>query len=115
MLAIGPGSRHHVHVRMRARGAIAGVVGAVGLTACSLTGSPSAHTTVTPAAQSTTPGQTPAASSATPAHPATARPSAAATPGGTGAARASVTIAAVGDMMLGNTPNLPPSPATYLD
>src|SRR5438067_3313738 len=30
------------------------------------------------------------------------------------AAGASVTIAAIGDIMLGNTPQLPPSPGTYL-
>jgi hypothetical protein len=91
-------------------------VGAISLTACSLTSSPKAASTDGPAAQSATRGRPAAASSAT-AHPAPASPSAAASPGSTGAAAvsASVTIAAVGDMMLGNTPDLPPSPATYLD
>ncbi len=51
------------------------------------------------------------ATSAAPAYPATASPSGAARPGGT----AAVTIAAVGDTMLGSTPDLPPYPATYLD
>jgi Bacterial capsule synthesis protein PGA_cap len=91
-------------------------VGAISLTACSLTSSPKAASTDGPAAQSTTPGRPAVASSAT-AHPAPASPSAAASPGSSGAAAGAgpVTIAAVGDMMLGNTPNLPPSPATYLD
>jgi len=91
-------------------------VGAISLTACSLASSPQAASTDRPAAQSTTPGRPAAASSAT-AHPAPASPSAAASPGSTGTAADAgpVTIAAVGDMMLGNTPNLPPSPATYLD
>jgi Bacterial capsule synthesis protein PGA_cap len=91
-------------------------VGAISLTACSLTSSPKAASTDGPATQSATPGRPAVASSAT-AHPAPARPSAAASPGSSGAAAGAgpVTIAAVGDMMLGNTPNLPPSPATYLD
>ena len=50
------------------------------------------------------------ATSAAPAHPATDSPSVPARPSGT----AAVTIAAVGDTMLG-TPDLPPDPATYLD
>jgi hypothetical protein len=91
-------------------------VGAISLTACSLTSSPEAASTDGPAAQSTTRGRSAVASSAT-AHPAPASPSAAASPGssGAGAGAGPVTIAAVGDMMLGNTPNLPASPATYLD
>ena len=51
------------------------------------------------------------ATSVAPAHPATGSPSVPARPGGT----AAVTIAAVGDTMLGSTPDLPPYPATYLD
>ena len=93
-----------------------GTVGVVSLTACSLAPAPTARTTVTPAARSGAPGPTPAgAGSAASAHPATAGPSAAASPRTTSAAAASVTIAAVGDMMLGNTPDLPPDPATYLE
>jgi capsule synthesis protein PGA_cap len=88
---------------------VAGTAGAIGLTACSLTSSPKASTDIP--AQST-PGRTPAVASSASAHPAPASPSAAAA-GGAGAGP--VTIAAVGDMMLGNTPDLPPSPATYLD
>ncbi|HEX4254072.1 MAG TPA: CapA family protein, partial [Streptosporangiaceae bacterium] len=105
-------------MRRRGWGAVAGTVGAISLSACSLTSSPRAASTDTPAARSA-PGRTPAvASSARPARPATAS-AAAASPGGTGAAAGAgagpVTIAAVGDMMLGNTPDLPSRPATYLD
>ena len=41
-------------------------------------------------------------------------PASAAADGGTASRPASVTIAAVGDTMLGNTPSLPPAPGTYL-
>jgi poly-gamma-glutamate capsule biosynthesis protein CapA/YwtB (metallophosphatase superfamily) len=86
-----------VKLRMSAVAAVA--VGGISLAACSS----AAHTTA---------GQTPApASSTAPANPAQASPS----PAKPAAASASVTIAAVGDTMLGNTPDLPPDPATYLD
>jgi hypothetical protein len=52
-----------------------------------------------PAAQTSTTGRSPAVAGST----------------GTAAGAGPVTIAAVGDTMLGNTPDLPPSPATYLD
>jgi poly-gamma-glutamate capsule biosynthesis protein CapA/YwtB (metallophosphatase superfamily) len=48
-----------------------------------------------------------------PAAGAGAKPALASTP--SSQAAASVTIAAVGDTMLGNTPHLPPDPASYLD
>jgi hypothetical protein len=94
-------------------------VGAIGLSACSLTSSPQTASTDVPAAQPA-PGRTPAvAGSARPARPATASAAAATSAGRGGVSAAQgagpVTIAAVGDMMLGNTPDLPPSPATYLD
>src|SRR6201994_555705 len=78
-------------------GAVAG--GGIGLAACPSGGQPTA-------------GQTPApASSTAQAHAAQVSSS----PSASAAASASVTIAAVGDTMLGNTPDLPPDPATYLD
>jgi poly-gamma-glutamate capsule biosynthesis protein CapA/YwtB (metallophosphatase superfamily) len=87
---------------------ILGVAAALGLASwIGLSGKP-------PAAQSPGPGANriapPAASPAGP----TPRPTAAPTTGAT-AAGDSVTIAAVGDTMLGNTPNLPPDAAAYLD
>ena len=86
-----------VKLRMSAVAAVA--VGGIGLAACSSGGQ-------------TTAGQTPApASSTAQAHSAKASPS----PSVSAAASASVTIAAVGDTMLGNSPDLPPDPATYLD
>ena len=107
-LAIGPASLHDVPVKLRTPIAVAGAVGAISLTACSLTARPAAH--------STAPGRTPSmASSAAPVHPAAAGPADPAPPRSAGAAAASVTIAAAGDMMLGTTPDLPPDPATYLD
>jgi Bacterial capsule synthesis protein PGA_cap len=63
----------------------------------------------------------PATSSAPPAADPARAASASPTPGATAAtptppaAGTSVTIAAVGDTMLGNTPDLPPDPATYFD
>ena len=92
------------------------MAGAISLTACSLTSSPQTVSTDVPAAQSAIPGRTPAVTRSATAHPAAASPTAA-SPGRTAASAGAgpVTIAAVGDMMLGNTPNLPPSPATYLD
>src|SRR5580698_1086430 len=42
-------------------------------------------------------------------------PAWAAADSGKASGSASVTIAAVGDTMLGNTPDLPPSPGTYLN
>ena len=80
--------------------AMAGLVLALGLAACAPAGP----------AQGGTPGG--AASSRSPASPhATPRPGQA----GARARPASVTIAAVGDTMLGDTPDLPADPATYLD
>ena len=74
-------------------------VGGIGLAACSS----AVHTA----------GQTSApASSTAPARSAQSSPG---SPKSAAAASASVTIAAVGDTMLGNTPDLPPDPATYLD
>jgi poly-gamma-glutamate capsule biosynthesis protein CapA/YwtB (metallophosphatase superfamily) len=116
MLVTGLASGHDDLVKLRTPAAVAAAVGAVSLTACSLTAPPPARTTVQSAGQRTVPGPTPArAKSATAAQPATASPSATAAAASTGAAAASVTIAAVGDMMLGTTPDLPPDPATYLD
>jgi poly-gamma-glutamate capsule biosynthesis protein CapA/YwtB (metallophosphatase superfamily) len=89
--------------------------GLVSLSACSLASAPTARTTDSPAAQSTTPVRTPAVASSATAHPAPASPAAASSPASTGAGAGPVTIAAVGDMMLGNSPDLPPDPATYLD
>jgi hypothetical protein len=117
MLVTGLARLHDDLVKLRTTAFVAAAVGGIGLTACSLTAPPAARTTVQPAVQSTGPGQQPTpAKSAAPARPATASPSAPAAPASTGAAAASsVTIAAVGDMMLGSTPNLPSDPATYLD
>jgi hypothetical protein len=86
-----------VKLRMSAVAAVA--VGGIGLAACS-------------SGAQTTAGQTSApASSTAPAHSVKASPR----PSVSAAASASVTIAAVGDTMLGNSPDLPPDPATYLD
>jgi hypothetical protein len=118
MLAIGPGNRHYVFMKRRGWAVVAGVAGAVSLTACSLAPSSGTRATDSPTARSTGSGPKPAvARSARATGPATASPSAAASAGHTGnaaASGASVTIAAVGDMILGNTPDLPPDPATYL-
>jgi hypothetical protein len=78
-------------------GAVTGAVAALVLAACSA-GHPApasiAAPTASPAGTRTaSPAATPATSRATPA--------------------AAVTITAVGDMMLGNTPDLPSSPGTY--
>jgi poly-gamma-glutamate capsule biosynthesis protein CapA/YwtB (metallophosphatase superfamily) len=94
---------------------VAGTVGVISLAACAHASAPTASSTVRSAAQSATPGRTPAAASSASAHPATASPPAAGSPGAAAAGAGPVTIAAVGDMMLGNTPDLPPSPATYLN
>jgi hypothetical protein len=89
-------------VKLRLPVAVAAVVGAVSLAACSS----AANTTAQSVAHSPASGGTPAtASSPAAPHSATASPS----------SSAPVTIAAVGDMLLGNTPDLPPAPATYLD
>jgi poly-gamma-glutamate capsule biosynthesis protein CapA/YwtB (metallophosphatase superfamily) len=87
-------------VKLRLPVAIAAVVGAVGLAACSSTGNSTTQSAALPAGGGTA---APAAS-----HSASASPS-------PKAPAAPVTIAAVGDMSLGNTPDLPPSPTTYLD
>jgi poly-gamma-glutamate capsule biosynthesis protein CapA/YwtB (metallophosphatase superfamily) len=78
---------------------MAGLVLALGLSACALAGP----------AQGGAPGG--AASSRSPASSRAARPGKT----GAGARPASVTIAAVGDTMLGDTPDLPADPATYLN
>jgi len=84
--------------RARTLGAVIGAVAALVLAACTA-GDPApasiaGPTTASPAATRTaSPAATPATSRATPA--------------------AAVTITAVGDMMLGNTPDLPSSPGTY--
>ncbi|HEY2281674.1 MAG TPA: CapA family protein [Streptosporangiaceae bacterium] len=85
-------------MKLRLPVAIAAVVGAVSLAACSSTGNSTTQSAALPAG-----GGTPAASHSASASPS---PKAPASP---------VTIAAVGDMSLGNTPDLPPSPTTYLD
>src|SRR6201996_3191209 len=92
-------------VKLRIRAVAAGVVGALGLTACSLSASSTATSTATS-------GSSAPASSAT-AGPATAHP--AGTSSSPAATGGPVTIAAVGDMSLGNTPERQPSPPTYLD
>jgi poly-gamma-glutamate capsule biosynthesis protein CapA/YwtB (metallophosphatase superfamily) len=74
----------------------------VGLAACSLSASPAAHTSASGSAAAAK-----ALRSSTAAQADSAKPPAA--DGGP------VTIAAVGDTMLGNTPDLPPDPAAYLD
>ncbi len=76
------------------------------VSACS-SGSPPGGTAASPAADATgsaRPAATLAASAAMPRPAALPRAP---------AAGASVTLTAVGDMMLGNTPDLPPDPATY--
>ena len=93
---------------MRRSGLLALVGPAVALvvSACSIGGSPGS-TAVTPAADSST-SASPASALAT----AATGPKPAALPRKP-AAGASVTLTAVGDMMLGNTPDLPPDPGTY--
>ena len=64
----------------------------------------------------TLPGASPSADVAGPASPrpgSTGAGQASAGPGTASTKSASVTIAAVGDTMLGNTPDLPPDPAAY--
>ena len=95
-------------MRLRRGAVLAGAVGAVGLAACSLSASPAANTT-----SSGSPAASKTAGSSTAAHPVSAKPSA--TPAAVAARGGPVTIAAVGDTMLGNTPDLPPDPASYLE
>ena len=92
---------------VRAFGAIAGSAAVVMLSACSST----TLTAVTPVAATPTVTATfdPASIASATASP---KPSASARKA---KAAASVTIAAVGDTMLGNTPNLPPDPASYFN
>ena len=92
---------------MRRSGLLAfvGLVLALVVSACSF-GSPPGGTVASPAADSAGSGRP----AATLASPATQR--AAALPRKS-TAGASVTLTAVGDMMLGNTPDLPPDPGTY--
>ncbi len=77
------------------------------VSACSFGSSPGSATVATPAADATA-SATPASALAT----AATGPKPAALPRKS-AAGASVTLTAVGDMMLGNTPDLPPDPGTY--
>ncbi len=93
---------------MRRSGLLAFVGLAVALivSACSIGGSP-ASTVASPAADSST-----AASPASALATAATGPKPAALPRKS-AAGPSVTLTAVGDMMLGNTPDLPPDPGTY--
>jgi poly-gamma-glutamate capsule biosynthesis protein CapA/YwtB (metallophosphatase superfamily) len=94
-------------VKLRLPVAVAAAVGAISLAACSS----AAHPTAQFAAQSPAAGKTSARATAS-AHPTA---SSSAKGSATGSAAGPVTIAAVGDMLLGNTPDLPPDPATYLD
>ena len=89
--------------------AITGLAVALVVSACSIGGSPGS-TVVTSAADSST-SASPASALATAATAATG-PKPAALPRKS-AAGASVTLTAVGDMMLGNTPHLAPDPGTY--
>jgi poly-gamma-glutamate capsule biosynthesis protein CapA/YwtB (metallophosphatase superfamily) len=74
---------------------IAVAVTALAGVACSSSGSPgSAEPHTSPVASSTSPTAVPADAAPT---------------------KGTVTLSAVGDTILGNTPNLPPSPSTYLD
>jgi poly-gamma-glutamate capsule biosynthesis protein CapA/YwtB (metallophosphatase superfamily) len=86
---------------VRAAGALAGLAALLVVPACSAVGgsttSMAAATHAVPSAEAT----------------ATSSPGPAASP--RAAAAGSVTIAAVGDTMLGDTPDLPPDPGTYLD
>jgi poly-gamma-glutamate capsule biosynthesis protein CapA/YwtB (metallophosphatase superfamily) len=84
--------------------AIIGLVIALVVSACSF-GSPPGGTVASPAADS--------AGSSHPAALASAATQRAAALPRKSTAGASVTLTAVGDMMLGNTPNLPPDPGTY--
>ena len=77
--------------------ALIGLAAALGLSACSAAGP-------APQAGAAAPGHRSASPAGT-AGPSTSRP----------AAPVRVTIAAVGDTMLGDTPDLPPDPVTYLD
>ncbi len=89
--------RRRVTLSGREVAALIGLAAALGLSACSAAASPD-----------------PAGSTATGSAPASpASPAATGTPSPAAAAR--VTIAAVGDTMLGDTPDLPPDPATYFD
>src|SRR5690242_13875143 len=109
-----------IHMRKLGYGIAAGAA-LLAVSSCSL-GQPSARETAAPAA-ATAPVAVSApaaiavamgAASAAVAGPATATsPSRAAAGAGT-SAQATVTLTAVGDTMLGSTPDLPPSPGTYL-
>jgi poly-gamma-glutamate capsule biosynthesis protein CapA/YwtB (metallophosphatase superfamily) len=86
---------------MRGAGAAVSLAAALLLPACSSPGRPAADTTASkspPASPADSPELNQAAQTSPAAAPAT-----------------SVTIAAVGDTMLGNTPGLPPDPAAYFD
>jgi len=87
---------------MRKLVAIVGLAAALGLSACSANATPAGPRTI----ESALPESSPASSVASTG---TGRSSSAAS------SAASVTIAAVGDTMLGNTSDLPPDPATYFD
>ena len=89
--------------------AITGCAALLVLSACS----PGSRPAEGSAASMTAPAAGRASPAGTRAMPAGA-PEPSASPGAAPAA-ASVTITAVGDMMLGNTPDLPPDPATYFE
>ena len=96
-------SLHDVPVKLRTPAAVAGAVGAISLTACSFTAPLAAPPSPRPDAGH---GQLRG-----PAYPATAAgPSTPVPPGSTGAAAAPSPVAAIGDMMLGRTPDLPARP-----
>ena len=103
-----PAARPGRRLRTRELAAILSVAAALGLASCiGLSAKPPAARSPGPTADRSAP---PAASPAGP----TPGPTAAPTTGAT-AAGDPVTIAAVGDTMLGNTPNLPPDAEAYLD
>jgi len=93
---------------VRKLGAIAGAAALLLLSACSFTPS-SAAPAATPATASATDLASPATRAATSGTPESSANSPAP------AKTATVTITAVGDTMLGNTPDLPPDPAAYFD
>jgi len=93
---------------VRKLGAVAGSAALLLLSACSFTHS-SAAPSATPATASATDLASPATQEATSGTPESSANSPAP------AKAATVTITAVGDTMLGNTPDLPPDPAGYFD
>jgi Bacterial capsule synthesis protein PGA_cap len=103
-------------IGMRKLWAAGGAAAVLAVSSCSL-GHSVARTTVEPAG-ATTPAVVAAAGeavSAAIAGPATVTAPAGAAAPARAAAAGAVTITAVGDTMLGSTPDLPPDPAAYLD